>query len=141
MDKGSGRLLLFNIRGQRYALELLNVAEVLSPPVTFPVPWVPPYFKGAMNFHGSLVAIIDLAQVMGIGTMAADGNIVVLHKEVANLGLGIDSVEGTIPADDILEEEESSNPLVEKVLFLADGEVSKLALDLLLERISEALQR
>ena len=141
MDKGSDRLLLFNIRGQRYGLELLSVAEVLSPPVTFPVPWVPPYFKGAMNFHGSLVAVIDLAQLMGIGTMAADGNIVVLHREIAHLGLGIDSVESIIPADDILEEEDSSNPLVEKVLFMADGEVWKLALDLLVKRISEALQR
>ena len=141
MNTGSARLLLFRLKEQRYALQLQDVAEVLPPPVTFPVPWVPSYLTGVMNFHGSLVAVLDLAQFFGTGTMAADGTILVLGREIGNLALGIDRVENIIPVDDVLEEDESSNPMVEKVLILPDGAVSKLAVGTLLQRVTEAMQR
>jgi purine-binding chemotaxis protein CheW len=135
------RLLLFTVRENRYALNLQDVAEVLTPPVTFPVPWAPPFFSGAMNFHGSLVAVLDLAKFLNIGTMAPDGNILVLDKGIANLALGVDRVENIVPVDDVLEEDESDDPIVDKLLIMADGEVSKLAMAMLLERVDKAMRR
>jgi purine-binding chemotaxis protein CheW len=141
MNNRIARLLLFTVRENRYALNLQDVAEVLTPPVTFPVPWAPAYFSGAMNFHGSLVAVLDLAKFMNIGTMAPDGNILVLDKGIANLALGVDRVENIVPIDDVLEEDESDDPIVDKLLIMADGEVSKLAMAMLLERVDRAMRQ
>jgi purine-binding chemotaxis protein CheW len=141
MSNRNARLILFTVRENRYALNLQDVAEVLNPPVTFPVPWTPAYLSGAMNFHGSLVAVLDLAMFMNIGTMAPDGNILVLDRSIANLALGVDRVENIVPVDDVLEEDESDDPIVDKLLIMADGEVSKLAVAMLLERVDRAMRR
>ena len=141
MSSTTARLLLFAVQGDRYALELQDVAEVLPPACTFPVPWTPPCIRGAMNFHGNLVAVLDLAEFMASGTMAAEGNFLVLDRNIANLALGVDRVENIIPSDLVLEERDSFDPLVDKILVLADGEVRKLALEKLLDSIVTSVQR
>ncbi|HEX8960433.1 MAG TPA: chemotaxis protein CheW [Geobacteraceae bacterium] len=141
MSNVSARLLLFTVREDRYALDLQDVAEVLTPPVIFPVPWAPPCVTGAMNFHGSLVTVLDLAGFLGCGTMAPEGNLLVLDRGIANLALWIDRVENIAPADGVLEEDTSNDPLVEKVLIMADGEVRKLAVARLLEKVEAAMRR
>lgn len=141
MSSATERLLVFTLREKRYALDLRDVAEVLSPPAIFPVPWAPPCLKGAVNFHGALVAVLDLADFMNIGAMARDGNLLVLDRNVANLALWVDRVESIMPADGILEEDESNEPLVEKVLVMADGEVCMLAVGKLLKSVEDAMKR
>ena len=141
MSDVPSRLLLFSVRENRYAVNLQDVAEVLTPPVIFPVPWAPPCLAGAMNFHGSLVAVLDLARFLECGTMAPDGNLLVLDRGIANLALWIDRVENIVPADGVLEEDGSSDPLVEKMLIMADGEVRKLAVPRLLEKVEDAMRR
>ncbi len=135
------RLLIFNVQGNRYALDIQEVAEVLDPPATFPVPWAPGCFKGAMNYHGSLVSVLDLAAFMNSGTAPPFGSILVLDKRIANLALWVDGVENIVPGEVILEEDESNNPLVAMVLVTAEGEVGKLAIDKLLERIEETMRK
>lgn len=141
MNSERSRLLLFTVQGSRYALDLQDVAEVRCLPVTFPIPWAPPFISGAMNFHGSVVAVLDLARFMNVGAMAADGNILVLHRGLANLAVGVDSVESIIPGEYVLEEEDGNDPMVEKLLVIADGEVKKLAVEFLLERVGVAMYR
>ena len=141
MIDGIQRLLIFYVRGSRFALDLQDVAEVLDPPVSFPVPWAPGYLKGAINFHGSLVTLLDLADFMNVGSMEPGGSILVLDKRIANLALWVDGVENIVSFDAILEEDEGSDPAVDKVLVMADGEVRILAVGKLLQRIEEDLRR
>jgi purine-binding chemotaxis protein CheW len=141
MIDGTQRLLVFNVCGNRYALDLQDVAEVLAPSMTFPVPWAPGFLKGAMNFHGNLVTLLDLAEFMNIGAMDREGNFLVLDKRIANLALWVDGVENILLADAVLEEDESDDPLVDKVLIMADGEIRMLAVEKLLESIEETLRR
>lgn len=135
------RLFIFNVGGQRFALDLQHVAEVLDPPKMFPVPWTPAWLAEAMNFHGSLVAVLDLAGFMNIGTATRSGNVLVLDRRIANLALRVDGVENIVFSDVVLEEDKSADPLVDKVLIMADGEIRLLAVEQLLERIEDALRR
>jgi len=139
MINGSQRLFIFCVRGSRFALDIQDVAEVLDPPVSFPVPWAPGYLKGTINFHGSLVTLHDLADFMNVGPIGHGGNILVLDKRIANLALWVDSVENIVSFDAVLEEDESSDPVVDKVLTMPDGEIRMLAVGKLLERIEEDL--
>lgn len=141
MTDDTQRLLTFNLKGVRYALDLHDVAEVLDPPVIYPVPWTPGCFKGAMNFHGSLVSVLDLAAFMSIGSVEGRGSILVLDRRIANLALWVDEVVNIVPCDLILEEDVSNDQLVEKLLILADGEIRKLGVQKLLERAEETLIR
>jgi len=140
MVEGLQQLLVFNLQGGRYALDLRDIAEVLDTPATFPVPWAPCTIKGAMNFHGSLVSVFDLAEFMNLGTTGAEGVVLVIDKRIANIALMADSVENIVPSDTILETEESNDPMVDKVLLMPDGEIRLLAPAKVLENIESSLR-
>lgn len=136
---GTGRLLLFMLQESRFALDLHDVAEVLEPPTLFPIPRAPIFFPGIMNFHGNLVSVLDLALFLKNAPRNPNGKVLVLDTRLANLAVWVDMVENIISADVILQEDKSSDPLVEKVLMLADGEVKMLAVENLLARLEEHL--
>jgi len=141
MNDGIQRLLIFRIQGNRYAMDLQDVAEVLDPPGMFPVPWAPSCIRGAINFHGSLVAVLDLSTVMNAGSLDRGGSLLVLDRKIANLALWVEKVDNIVLTDGVLEEDESSDPLVGSILVMADGEIRLLALPRLLEQIEETLRR
>ena len=139
MMDGTNRLLVFTLQGSRYALELRDVAEVLEPPVLFPIPRVPLFFPGIMNFHGNLVTVFDLSQFLNNVPRNPHGKVLVLDTRIANLAVWVDMVENIVATDIVLEEDESSEPLVGKVLIMADGEVKMLAVEKLLTELEEIL--
>jgi purine-binding chemotaxis protein CheW len=139
MMDGTNRLLLFSLRESRFALDLRDVAEVLEPPLLFPIPRAPLFFPGIMNFHGNLVSVLDLALYLKKTPRNPHGKVLVLDTRLANLAVWIDMVENIVSTDVILEEDESGDPLVEKVLIMADGEVEMLSVENLLQNLEEQL--
>ncbi len=137
MNNNSDRLIIFTLRGNKYALYLRHVAEVVELPSVFPMPHAPLYFQGIMNFHGNLVSLLDLGHYLMNAPRNPDGKVLVLDAGIANLALWVDAVENVGSADVILEEFESDENLVEKVLVMADGEVRLLSVEKLLEQLEE----
>src|ERR1039457_5875186 len=134
MMEGANRLIVFSLQGSKYALYLRNVAEVVEPPRVFPMPHAPHFFPGIMNFHGNLVSLLDLALFLTNMPRNPQGKVLVLDTGIANLALWVDTVENVGSTDVILEEDESSETLVEKVLIMADVEVKMLSVEKLLEQ-------
>ncbi|KAF0219777.1 MAG: putative CheW [Geobacteraceae bacterium] len=141
MKDGTKRLLIFNVQERRYALGLQDVAEVMEPPPTFPIPRAPGWFKGVMNFHGSLVSVLDLAKFLKIGSAVRPGKVLVLDRCIASLALMVDRVETIVSDDNVLGEVAGSEPMVAKVLNTADGEVKLLAVEALLAELEETMNR
>ncbi len=139
MSSETQRLLVFDVSGLRYAVKLEDVAEILEPSPTYPVPRVSPVFLGATNFHGRVVAVLDLAAFFDTGAFTAGGKYVVLNRELTNLALAIGPNVDIVTSDVILEEEESGDPLVGKILVMADGEVNLLETESLLLHLEELL--
>jgi purine-binding chemotaxis protein CheW len=133
------RLLVFDVCGSRYALKLEDVAEVLEPTPTFPVPRVRPPFRGAINLHGRLVAVLDLAAFLRIGSFPAKGKYIVFDRDLAHLALGVGTTVDIVTSDLVLEEEAGSDPLEDKVLILPDGEVRLLHPENLLYQLEDIL--
>ncbi len=140
MTTATERYLVFDLHGFRYALPLVDVAEVLEPVPTFPIPRGPSIFRGAINFHGRIVAVLDMAAFLQTGAFAADGKYVVLDRDQTGLALACGPTVDIIPADVILEEEPDDDPLVERLLVLADGEVRLLHLENLILHLEELLR-
>jgi purine-binding chemotaxis protein CheW len=139
MMDGANRLIVFTLQGSKYALYLRDVAEVVEPPRIFPMPRVPLFFPGIMNFHGNLVSLLDLAHFFTNIPRDTQGKVLVLDTGIANLALWVDAVENVGSADVVLEEYESNENLVEKVLIMADGEVKMLSVEKLLEQLEQIL--
>ncbi len=139
MTDGTNRLVIFGLHGGKYALYLRQVAEVVEPPRIFPMPNAPLFFLGVMNFHGNLAALLDLALFLLNVPRNPDGKILVLDTGIANLGLWVDAVENVGAADIVLEEFESDEALVDKVLIMADGEVKLLSAEKLLAQLEDLL--
>ena len=55
--------LIFNCLSDSYAIESSCVREILRNNVVFPVPFVPSYVKGVLNFYGKPFAVIDFASM------------------------------------------------------------------------------
>ncbi|KVM76613.1 chemotaxis protein CheW [Burkholderia ubonensis] len=55
--------LLFELDGERYALEATRIVEVLALAPVKSIPGTPPWIAGAIDRHGKPVPVIDVAQL------------------------------------------------------------------------------
>lgn len=139
MMDDAGRLILFTLDGNRYALRLGDVAEVMEPPRIYPIPRVPQFITGIMNFHGKLVSLVDLSNFLTGAPCHPRREVLVLDTRIANLALWVDSVENIRCADIIREENDYCDSFIEKLLMMSDGEVKMLSVEMLVDKIEELL--
>ncbi len=138
MNNSERRLLIFHLKGEKYALKLYDAAEVMEPPPLFPIPKAPLYFLGVMNFHGSLVPILDLAAALfDLGSHPDGGKVVVLGIHEVNLAFWIDAIVDIISEEQVVAEHESFDEMVEKFLVLPDQELRLLSIENLLDRLEQ----
>lgn len=60
------RYLEFQLGSESYAVELVHVREVITPPELTPIPKAPPHVCGLMNLRGLVLTVIDLRKKLGI---------------------------------------------------------------------------
>jgi chemotaxis signal transduction protein len=65
---------------------------VVEQPVTWPIPLAPPCYYGAINFHGTIVAVMDLAMFLGHPGGHGAGKTIVLPSRIAALAFGVESI-------------------------------------------------
>jgi chemotaxis signal transduction protein len=92
MTEPSRKYLLFTLSGRRYAFDLAQVAEVVEQPVTWPIPLAPPCYHGAINFHGTIVAVMDLAMCLGLNGGHEAEKVIVLDTGIAALAFSVESI-------------------------------------------------
>lgn len=116
------RLLLFTLAGEGFALNLQEVAEVMEPPPSYPIPKVPGYFAGLINFHGTLTALVDLGLYLGGGRRTrGQEKVLVLDTRIASLALLVDAVACVIPASSVLSRTPGEDELTAEIVDTAQG--------------------
>ncbi len=97
------RHVLFRVGAERYALPLEAIREVVNPQPPFArVPRTSDAVRGAMNLRGRVVAVVDLAPLVGLSRPApgeGQGRVVVLDRDRRALGLLVDDVLGVEPLE------------------------------------------
>ncbi|HEY5974119.1 MAG TPA: chemotaxis protein CheW [Geobacteraceae bacterium] len=142
MNEGAGLFLIFRAGDLRYALPLEAVAEIAEPLPEYPIPRAPAFVRGAVNVHGTLVAVMDLASFLGLGETRPSRSLVVLNSPGTALALVAEQVEKIAGSLDLCGEQPAvDEPLVAGTLELADGPVRLLAIDPLLEAVAHAMAR
>lgn len=99
------QLIVFRLDDEEYALPIEQIKEVVITPRIAKMPQTPPYIKGVANIRGNILAIMDLAQRLGIRQQSDEigGYTLVVESEAHKVGILVKEVPGTltINVDDI----------------------------------------
>ncbi len=124
------RHVVFRVAGERFALPLGVVREVVLPQPPFAlVPRVSEAVRGVMNLRGRVLPVVDLAPLVGLAPqplVGGQGQVLVLEREKRSLGfligqvIGVESVALPPPGDD---------PLLRGVVVVKGAAVSLLSPD------------
>jgi len=89
---GATKLVCFYLRGQEYAADIEHVKEtMLVRPITR-VFLTPPWLAGIINLRGDVVAVLDLAQLLGLPATAItdDSRILIARHDGRGAGFLVD---------------------------------------------------
>ena len=140
MNTHDKKYMIFSLQGSLYALDLKQVAEVGDPPQMWPIPLAPACYSGAMNFHGDIVAVMNLALFLGLPGCRQPGKIIVLHREVASLAFLVDSIVRIVSEEEVSFSKPSEKGLTAAMLCLTDGEATQLDLEALVREAEIGMQ-
>jgi purine-binding chemotaxis protein CheW len=95
-------LLSVRIGDQDFALDIMAVREIRGWIASTPLPHAPSFIKGMINLRGVVLAIVDLAERLGLPTRDPDSSSVVVVVEARGriIGLVVDAVSDIIAVND-----------------------------------------
>ena len=95
---GMVELLMFRVGGERFAVELLAVDEVIDLPVIHHVPEMPPAMLGVVTVRGSLTPVYSPQHALGL-PLALREAVLIFRRGGARVGVLIDDVDDAILLD------------------------------------------
>lgn len=125
------KFLIFFMNGERYAFDLAHIAEVMDPAMSWPIPFAPPCYSGAINFHGVIVAVMDLAVFLGFDRSPGLEKVVVLDVNVASLGFLVERVARIVPEHEVEIHKAPAVRFASASLRLPEGDATLLDIDAL----------
>lgn len=138
MSPTLNRILSFYLHGERYGIDLAQVAEVVDRPPVQPIPRTPSYFLGMMHIHGAPVPLLDLGAYLDPNRTTAAGQVLTLAPAIASLALLVEGAGRIEPATEVVPSVDEIE-LFPWVARLADEDVRLLDVERLLEWLTTAL--
>lgn len=91
-------VLAFQVGGERYAVEVEAVSQVLEARGLHPLVASPPWLLGAMVARTRVVPVLDLRQLLGLagGGMSDLGKVIVVEHEGEAFGIAAEVLEGRL---------------------------------------------
>lgn len=139
MSEASRKYLIFIVAGRRFAFDLAQVAEVEEPPLTWPIPMAPHCYAGAMNFHGTIVAVMDLSMFLGLPGDHPAEKLIVLDTRIAALAFQVERVMRIVSVDQADVREGADGAFATALLNLPDGEATLLDAAAMAEQAGETI--
>lgn len=132
-------VLTFRLADELYGLDIADVQEIVEAPQRYFIPNAPPSYAGAINFHGAIVPVLDLAALLDLAAMDLDHRVIVLHPGHCALAFAVTrlhrivriEVEESLPCDP----ERHRQTCIRELLNHEDEMINLLDVALLLERL------
>jgi purine-binding chemotaxis protein CheW len=100
-------VLVFTVGGERYAVDVGAVFQVVDASGLTPLPAMPAWVLGAVLARAHVVPVLDLRALLGLqgGGMSDLGKVVVLEHEGEQFGLAVEALEGRVdlPREELAE--------------------------------------
>ena len=87
-------LLAFTLVGEEYAIDILEIQEIIKLPEITSLPRIKDFVLGIVSLRGTIVPIVDLRKMMGLGdTEYSRGTrVLVIRSEDEPIGIVVDGV-------------------------------------------------
>ena len=95
---GRAELLMFHVGGERFAVELILVDEVIDLPVIHHVPEMPPAMLGVVTVRGSLTPVYSPQHALGLPLVLREA-LLIFRRGAQRVGILIDDVDDALPVD------------------------------------------
>jgi purine-binding chemotaxis protein CheW len=136
-------MVVFRAGGESFALPLSAVREVVVPQPPFArVPRAVSGVRGAMNLRGRVVAVVELAPLLGLPADLlgpAQGHVLILDRDRRGLGLLVASVQG-VEQLECPEESRPASGLIRGVAEVRGAAVTLLDAEALAARAADLFQ-
>lgn len=126
MNQEGEKYLLISLQGELFAFDLAETVEVEDPRPLCPIPSLQSPYCGAMNFHGRIVAVADLAVLLGLPACQQPDKTVILAPERADLAFLVERVIRIASPDDTATRTASEHPYLTETITFIDGTTSVL---------------
>lgn len=90
------QIVIFSVGAESYALEALNVQEILRRPTALAIPEAPAHIVGVIDFRGANIPLVCLGQLLGQGGGAECEQAVVLTEGGMSAAFQVDEVEDVL---------------------------------------------
>jgi len=87
------QLVVFNIGGEEFGVEIMNVQEIIRITNITKIPQAPHYVRGIINLRGKIVVVINLHDIMGTDSKEQDEDTRIIVVEMGDnvVGFIVDS--------------------------------------------------
>ena len=92
-DTGTTRVVVCRVAGERFALPVSAVQEVIATPKLTRLPGAPEAVRGIANVRGALVTVVSGPALFGFRESASTDWLLVLSKWDGAVGIEVDEVE------------------------------------------------
>jgi Chemotaxis signal transduction protein len=89
---------MFRVGGERFAVELILVDEVIDLPVIHHVPEMPPAMLGVVPVRGSLTPVYSPQHALGLSLVVREA-LLIFRRGTQRVGILIDDVDDALTAD------------------------------------------
>jgi purine-binding chemotaxis protein CheW len=83
---GEQQYLTFLLGGEMFAIEILNIREIIEYGALTTVPMMPAFIRGVINLRGAVVPVIDLSVRFGRPPVAVTRRTCIIIIEIDNAG-------------------------------------------------------
>jgi purine-binding chemotaxis protein CheW len=123
-EPAAPRYLVARVGGQRVALVMTAVREIIPLRPMTRLPGAPDWVSGLLNLRGAVLTVVELSGRLGLAAGAAP-SVIVLEVNGRSLGVRVELVESVALAEDArvepVEEARAADGLVVGMVRLADG--------------------
>ena len=95
--------VVFKLAHEDYAINIMNVTEIIPFEEAVKLPNVPDFVEGVINYRGSVIPIICLQKKFSISLGKVDHNtrIIIINMEGKQVGFIVDEASQTMKIDDV----------------------------------------
>jgi len=99
------QLVIFQLAGEEFGVEIMQVQEIIRMPDITRIPQSPPYVGGVINLRGKIIVVINLDTRFGLEAkeLDEDSRIIIVEVGESVVGMVVDSVSEVLqlPAADV----------------------------------------
>ncbi len=135
------QLLPFEVGNEIYALELIDIQEIVESRTQHPFPAAPEIVSGAIAFHGRIVPVVNLPLVLGLATNQLCPRVMVLANHYGPFALAVNRLRPLISLEKGFVKDDGSaikEPSVRSVIPWGDHIISLLDINYVVAAIETA---